>query len=176
MTSQDSNLDDLMKEFENSIRDLRIDCSDGCIKTCIQKQVNLLEWTGKTCPGVTERDLGGICNQLGTWPHQAIKTSLKNLYRFASDYPGIRHGSNHSGAIRSIEMRDKELRFDAADGVWRFAFAFDPNRQAIVLCGGGKSGVSEKKLYRDLIRKADERFDAHVAHIKREKQKEGKKP
>ena len=30
----------------------------------------------------------------------------------------------------------KELRFDAADGVWRFAFAFDPNRQAIVLCGG----------------------------------------
>jgi hypothetical protein len=29
----------------------------------------------------------------------------------------------------------KELRFDAADGVWRFAFAFDPTRKAIVLCG-----------------------------------------
>lgn len=25
----------------------------------------------------------------------------------------------------------KELRFDAADGVWRFAFAFDPRRRAI---------------------------------------------
>ncbi len=29
----------------------------------------------------------------------------------------------------------KELRFDAADGVWRFAFAFDPKRKGIVLCG-----------------------------------------
>ena len=27
----------------------------------------------------------------------------------------------------------KELRFDAADGVWRAAFAFDPERKAILL-------------------------------------------
>lgn len=63
----------------------------------------------------------------------------------------------------------KELRFDAADGVWRFAFAFDPNRQAIILCGGDKSGGSEKRFYRQLIAKADPRFDAHVARIKRQK-------
>lgn len=30
----------------------------------------------------------------------------------------------------------KELRFKADDGVWRFAFAFGPNRQAVVLVGG----------------------------------------
>jgi hypothetical protein len=29
----------------------------------------------------------------------------------------------------------KELRFDAADGVWRFAFAFDPKRKGIVRVG-----------------------------------------
>jgi len=63
----------------------------------------------------------------------------------------------------------KELRFDAADGVWRFAFAFDPNRRAILLCGGDKSGVSEKRFYRLLIDNADERFDAHVARIKSRK-------
>ena len=63
----------------------------------------------------------------------------------------------------------KELRFDAADGVWRFAFVFDPNRRAILLCGGDKSGVSEKRFYRLLIDKADERFDAHVARIKSRK-------
>jgi len=40
----------------------------------------------------------------------------------------------------------KELRFDAADGVWRFAFAFDPKRRAIILCGGDKSGGSEKRF------------------------------
>jgi hypothetical protein len=38
----------------------------------------------------------------------------------------------------------KELRFDAADGVWRVAFAFDPNRKAILLVAGDKSGVSAK--------------------------------
>ena len=63
----------------------------------------------------------------------------------------------------------KELRFDVADGVWRFAFAFDPNRRAILLCGGDKSGISEKRFYRMLIDKADERFGAHVARIKNRK-------
>ena len=68
----------------------------------------------------------------------------------------------------------KELRFDAADGVWRVAFAFDPNREAILLVAGDKSGGSEKRFYRQLIETADERFDAHVARIKRPKEKEQK--
>ena len=56
----------------------------------------------------------------------------------------------------------KELRFDAADGVWRVAFAFDPKRKAILLVAGDKSGISEKKFYKRLIAKADDRFDAHL--------------
>ena len=68
----------------------------------------------------------------------------------------------------------KELRFYAADGVWRFAFAFDPKRQAIILCGGDKSGVSENRFYQQLIDKADARFDAHMARIKKEKDKKRK--
>ena len=68
----------------------------------------------------------------------------------------------------------KELRFDAADGVWRVAFAFDPNRKAILLVAGGKSGIGEKRFYRQLIDKADARFDAHLAKIKRQKEKERK--
>src|ERR1700690_3416633 len=65
----------------------------------------------------------------------------------------------------------KELRFDAADGVWRFAFAFDPKRRAILLCGGDKSGGSEKRFYRQLIGKADDRFDAHLTAIKKQKER-----
>lgn len=60
----------------------------------------------------------------------------------------------------------KELRFDAGDGVWRVAFAFDPRRQAIVLVAGDKSGVSGKRFYKALIKKADERFDSHLARLK----------
>jgi hypothetical protein len=69
----------------------------------------------------------------------------------------------------------KELRFDAADGVWRVAFAFDPNRNAILLVSGDKSGGSEKRFYRQLIGKADVRFDAHLARAKKEKESEKQK-
>lgn len=56
----------------------------------------------------------------------------------------------------------KELRFDAEDGVWRVAYAFDPSRQAIILVAGDKSGVSQQKFYKALIKKADQRFAAHL--------------
>jgi hypothetical protein len=65
----------------------------------------------------------------------------------------------------------KELRFDAANGVWRVAFAFDPNRKAIVLVAGDKSGISERRFYRRLIEKADARFDAHLAKIKKQRER-----
>ena len=65
----------------------------------------------------------------------------------------------------------KELRFDAADGAWRFAFAFDPKRRAVVLVGGDKSGGGEKRFYRQLIAKADERFSKHLIEIRKEERK-----
>ena len=106
LTSQDAHLDSLMKDFENAIRDLRTDCSDGRIKTCVQKQINLLEAMGQSCPGVSHNTLGAICEQVGSWPHHKIKEAMKNIYGFACDYPGIRHGGTPSSAIRMIEMRD----------------------------------------------------------------------
>src|SRR6266496_5317984 len=66
----------------------------------------------------------------------------------------------------------KELRFEADDGVWRIAFAFDPKRDAILLFAGDKSGQSGKRVYRQLIAKADRRFDNHLERLK----KEGRKP
>ena len=60
------------------------------------------------------------------------------------------YGSRHSNM--------KELRFAAADGAWRVAFAFDPKRRAVLLVGGDKSGMSQQKFYKALIRKADARF------------------
>jgi hypothetical protein len=69
------------------------------------------------------------------------------------------HGSDHANM--------KELRFSAADGEWRVAFAFDTKRNAILLVAGDKSGGSEKRFYRELIRKADDRFDAHLARLKK---------
>ena len=71
------------------------------------------------------------------------------------------NGSRHSNM--------KELRFSAADGEWRVAFAFDVRRSAILLVAGDKSGVGQNRFYRELVRKADARFDAHLARLKRER-------
>lgn len=49
------------------------------------------------------------------------------------------------------------------------AFAFDPARKAIVLIAGDKSGGSEKRFYKQLIRKADARFDDHLTRLKEER-------
>jgi hypothetical protein len=58
----------------------------------------------------------------------------------------------------------KELRF-RKDGLWRFAFAFDPLQQAIVLVGGDKEGENQTKFYRNLIKVADARFSAYLRSI-----------
>jgi hypothetical protein len=63
----------------------------------------------------------------------------------------------------------KELRFDADNGVWRTAFAFDPERKAILLIAGDKSGTSQKRFYKQLIKKADERFTEHLEQLKETK-------
>jgi hypothetical protein len=68
-------------------------------------------------------------------------------------------GSKHSNM--------KELRFYAANGVWRVAFAFDPKREAMLLVAGDKSGVSEKRFYRELLKKADQRLDQYLELLKR---------
>ncbi len=59
----------------------------------------------------------------------------------------------------------KELRFDAADGVWRVAFIFDPVRAAILLVADDKSGVKQKRFYKSLIKRADARYAAHLAKL-----------
>jgi len=64
----------------------------------------------------------------------------------------------------------KELRFRADDGAWRIAFAFDSKRRAILLVGGDKSGMSERKFYRSLIEIAERRFDRHQSVIAKEQE------
>jgi hypothetical protein len=51
------------------------------------------------------------------------------------------------------------LRFNAAGGVWRVAFAFDGQRIAVLLVAGDKRGVAQERFYRRLIALAEHRFE-----------------
>jgi hypothetical protein len=87
--------------------------------------------------------------------------------RLLADY-GPRLGRPYVDTLKGSKHANmKELRFDGAGGVWRVAFAFDPRRQGILLVAGDKSGVSQGRFYEQLIAKADKRYAAHLARLKK---------
>jgi hypothetical protein len=107
IVAKDADLKKRMDEFEESVRDLRYGCTEGRIKTCISKNVMLLEGMGSLCSGVTKKTLGDMCDQLGSWPHATVREALKKLYGFTSDHSGVRHGSIKKDARpRDVDMRD----------------------------------------------------------------------
>ena len=71
----------------------------------------------------------------------------------------------------------KEIRFSWNGQVWRVAFAFDPQRQAILLVGGDKGGADQRRFYKRLLAVADARYDDHVATLSQsnKESKNGKK-
>jgi hypothetical protein len=97
--------------------------------------------------------------------HEDVRIELLALARLLQRF-GPQLGRPRVDTLKgSRHANMKELRFNAADGVWRIAFAFDTRRNAILLVAGDKSGGGEKRFYRELIRKADDRFDAHLARL-----------
>lgn len=74
----------------------------------------------------------------------------------------------HADTLKGSRFTNmKELRFEAGDGVWRLAYAFDPERKAILLVAGDKSGTSSARFYKTLIAKADTRFAVHLDEMKK---------
>ena len=106
LASTDEHLAALYRAHEEAVRDLRYGATEERIKTCISRQFMLLEALASKSDAVTAQTLGDMCNQLTLWPHATIKESLKRLYGFASDYPGIRHAGNPAGKLRGVEARD----------------------------------------------------------------------
>lgn len=63
----------------------------------------------------------------------------------------------------SAHANMKELRPTVNKVEWRVAFAFDIERQAIVLAAAAKAGRSGRRVYGEMIAKADARFKRHQA-------------
>ena len=100
--------------------------------------------------------------------HVDVRTEILALARLLQQF-GPQLGLPRVDTLNdSRHANMKERRFSATGGEWRVAFAFDPRRKAILLVAGDKSGGGEKRFYRELIRRADDRFDAHLARLKKE--------
>ena len=93
---------------------------------------------------------------------ESVQDELLALLALLKEY-GPELGRPHADTLNgSRHANMKELRFRAAGGVWRVTYAFDTGREGIVLVAGDKSGVSERRFYRRLIARSDERFTGHL--------------
>lgn len=102
----------------------------------------------------------------------AVQDALLAVAKLLADF-GPQLGRPYADTLEgSRHANMKELRFEASDGEWRTAFAFDPRRRAILLVAGDKSGVSQRRFYKQLVAKSDRRFSAHLDRLKAGK-KEG---
>jgi hypothetical protein len=99
----------------------------------------------------------------------AVQDALFAAAKLLADF-GPQLGRPHADTLKGSKyVNMKELRFEASNGEWRAAFAFDPQRQAILLVAGDKSGGSQKRFYKQLIAKADERFSSHLDRLNAKK-------
>ncbi len=102
--------------------------------------------------------------ELADMPEPVQDVFAERLVLLRSEGPRLRRPyADTLNGSRYANM--KELRFDVAGGVWRVAFAFDPDRQAIVLVAGDKAGQDQRRFYRRLIRIADTRYGEHLAKL-----------
>ena len=88
---------------------------------------------------------------------------------------GPKLGRPHADTLKGSKHANmKEPRAATPDQVLRIAFAFDPQRVGILLVAGDKSGVSQKRFYKQLIEKADRLYKAHLAKLKARHQRKEK--
>lgn len=68
---------------------------------------------------------------------------------------------------KSNHKNMKELRVQNKQRLFRIFFAFDPNRDVILLIGGDKRG--DKRFYQRMVPMADTLYDQHLNKIRRGK-------
>lgn len=97
---------------------------------------------------------------------ESVQGEILALMALLKEY-GPKLGRPHADTLNDSDHANmKELRFRADGGVWRVTYAFDPKREGIVLAAGDKSGVSEKRFYKQLILKSDARYGDHLTKLK----------
>jgi hypothetical protein len=103
-----SHLAGLLTDFEKAFDRYARTQDSTDLKTCIAKASNYAEGLASETSGAPGT-LGALCDQLTYWPHDKMRDALKSIYKFCSDYPGIRHAGNPAGVRRELNARDVTL-------------------------------------------------------------------
>ena len=92
-----------------------------------------------------------------------IAASVRLLEEYG---PALEH-PHTSSVSQSRHPRMRELRIQIGGRPFRVLFAFDPNRAAILLIGGDKTG--NDRWYEIHVPVADRLYDEHLEELRKEK-------
>ena len=106
----------------------------------------------------------------------AKEAIFKNLTILQSLGPSL--GRPQVDTIKGSKIKNlKELRIQNKNRVFRIFFAFDPERNIILLIGGDKKG--DNRFYETMLRKCERLYELHLSQLrgmkneKSNKKKEG---
>ena len=97
----------------------------------------------------------------------ALQTELAAHLRVLESF-GPRLGRPLADTLQGSKFANmKELRFSWQRKPYRYCFAFDPERKAVVLVGGNKAG--DKRFYETLMPVADARFEKYLRQMENQR-------
>ena len=111
VNSTDQYLSQLMTDFEISFSDFVRTRAHRDLTAAIHRASNYAEGIAAVALNKQGSDLNSLCDRLTNapykvWPHNAVKQVVKDLYRFCSDYPAIRHAGTPNSRLRNLEIKD----------------------------------------------------------------------
>lgn len=111
-------------------------------------------------------------DEFGEWWEALTESEQAKIdasVRLLEEYgPSLDHPYT-SSVERSRHSKMRELRIQIAGRPFRVLYAFDPNRTAILLIGGDKTG--EERWYQVHVPIADRLYDRHLLELEKEKAK-----
>jgi hypothetical protein len=105
--------------------------------------------------------LGAWWSDLSVEEQEDVDASVGLLERYG---PALKF-PHSSGVASSVHPQMRELRVQHAGRPYGVLYAFDPNRSAILLVGGEKTG--NDRWYETFVPQADRLFAEHLRSIKK---------
>lgn len=111
VNSTDQHLSQLMTDFETSFSEFARTKTQQNLTAAIHRASNYAEGIAAVALDRQGDDLNSLCDRLTNaphrvFPHTAVRQVVKDLYRFCSDYPGIRHAGTPNNRLRTLTVKD----------------------------------------------------------------------
>ena len=108
VNSEDPHLERLLEDFEKLFHVYCRNRDELFLRKCLDAFANYYDGLIRRTLSdpASKAKFGGLTKDLKTWPHGGVRSAINNLYGFCSDFPGIRHGGNPKGQMRTLREID----------------------------------------------------------------------